>query len=196
MDFQLQVVSASNPTCSSRVNCSFLALLRQIDQLFAPLFVFCVSISGWMFYFILNITDSFVLLFQLGKLLHPDVFPFFYSHGITAIFCCCCSVLFLLVVFWSFISFSVVTTQFTLLSPEALQIPSSKNKLIDVPWGPTVFRHCCLVSNTVAPASLPRLTQENSAVRAALREILINWDLFHLVLKTIQDDLNCVLCTI
>lgn len=47
------------------------------NQLFPPLFVFCVSISGWLFSFILNITVSFVLLFQLCKLLHPDVFSSF-----------------------------------------------------------------------------------------------------------------------
>lgn len=38
------------------------------------------------FYFILSITDSFILLFQLCKLLDSDVFQFFYSHGITAVF--------------------------------------------------------------------------------------------------------------
>lgn len=55
-------------------------------------------------------------------------FLFFYSHGITAI-CCCRSDPFPLIVFWSCISFKVVTTKFALLAPEALQIPSSKKQV-------------------------------------------------------------------
>ena len=56
-------------------------------------------------------------------------FQFFYSHGITAICCCCHSDLFPLIVFWSCISFKVVTTKFALLALEALQIPSSKKQV-------------------------------------------------------------------